>query len=120
DVSGKGRCYEMRTYTATPGNLPALHSRFRDHTQALFEKHRMTNLGYFNLTPDQKNADSTLLYFLAHEDAAAAVKSWIDFRSDPVWVAAKEASEKQTGKSLTAEEGIKSMFLEPTDFSPLR
>ncbi|HVQ29794.1 MAG TPA: hypothetical protein VMV21_09455, partial [Vicinamibacteria bacterium] len=30
------RCFEMRTYTAAPGKLQALHARFRDHTNALF------------------------------------------------------------------------------------
>ena len=31
------RVFEMRTHTTTPGNLPLLHSRFRDHTIGLFQ-----------------------------------------------------------------------------------
>ena len=112
--------FEMRTYTATPRNLPRLHSRFRDATQALFKTHGMTNLAYFQLTPDQKGTENTLIYFLAHNDAAAAKKSWDDFRNDPEWIVAKRASEKPVSKSLTADKGVKSVFLEATDFSPVK
>ncbi len=61
-----------------------------------------------------------MVYFLAHKDAAAAAKSWDDFRMDPEWVVAKMASEKEAGESLTADKGVKSVFLKPTDFSPVK
>ena len=41
------RLFEMRVYFAAEGKLDALNARFRDHTLKLFEKHGMTNLGYF-------------------------------------------------------------------------
>ena len=41
------RVFEMRTYYAAPGKLDALNARFRDHTCKLFEKHGMTNIGYW-------------------------------------------------------------------------
>ena len=34
--SAPPRCFELRTYTAAPGKLDALHARFREHTSALF------------------------------------------------------------------------------------
>ena len=34
-----GMIYELRTYEAAPGKLPALNARFRDHTRGLFERH---------------------------------------------------------------------------------
>jgi hypothetical protein len=117
---GAERLFEMRTYTSTPGNLPALHRRFRDHTTRLFSAHGMTNGDYFQPAAGQKGADDTLLYFLAHKDAAAAEKSWAAFRADPVWVAAKKASEEAAGGSLTAPDGVKSLFLKPVDFSPVK
>lgn len=117
---GAERLFEMRTYTTTPGNLPALHRRFREHTTGLFAKHGMTNGEYFQLAAGQKGADNTLLYFLAHKDAAAAAKSWTDFRADPDWVAAKKASEEAAGGSLTTPDGVKSLFLKPVDFSPVK
>ncbi len=117
---GGDRVFEMRTYTATPGNLQGLHTRFRDHTQEFFKRHGMTNLCYFQPVPDQKDADTTLVYFLAHQDQAAAGKSWDAFRKDPEWVTAKKASETAARGPLTTEGGVVSVFMMPTDFSPVR
>ena len=41
------RVFEMRTYYAPPGKLDTLNARFRDHTVKLFEKHGITNIGYW-------------------------------------------------------------------------
>jgi hypothetical protein len=114
------RVFELRTYTTAPGNLPALHARFREYTSALFAKHGMTNFGYWQLTPDQKNADNTLVYILAHASVDAAKKSFDAFRADPDWVAARKASEEKAGGSLTVPDGVKSVFMKPTDYSPTR
>jgi hypothetical protein len=121
------RVFELRTYTCTPGNLPLLDARFRDHTVKLFTKHGITNLFYWHLLPDQPKADAapradvTLVYMLAHPSVDAAKASFDEFRKDPDWVAAKEASEKKGGGSLTiAEGGVKSVFLKATDYSPTK
>jgi hypothetical protein len=115
------RVFELRTYTATKGNLPTLDARFRDHTMKLFEKHGMRNLAYWHPLPDQKGADNTLIYLLAHQSPEAAKASFDAFRKDPAWVAAKAESEKKAGGSLTeAEGGVVSEFLKPTDYSPLK
>ena len=37
--------YELRIYTAMPGKMPALLTRFRDHTCEIFERHGMKNVG---------------------------------------------------------------------------
>lgn len=111
---------EMRTYTATAGQLQALHTRFRDHTLPLFESHGIANIGYFTPSGKESGEENTLVYFIAHEDAASAKQSWEDFIADPKWVGAKEESEKKAGGSLTIENGIQSVYLEPTDFSPLK
>jgi hypothetical protein len=109
------RVYEMRTYYAPPGKMPALLSRFRDHTVKLFEKHGMTVVGFW-LPVDPKEAEHKLVYILSYPSKAAAEKSWKDFQSDPDWVKAKEASEKD-GKLV---EKVDSVYLNPTDFSPLK
>jgi hypothetical protein len=114
------RVFELRTYTTTPNNLPLLHARFADHTMALFTKHGMTNLFYWQLLPDQKDAENTLVYLLAHPSVEASTKSWAAFRADPDWVAVKKASEDQGGGSLTVPDGVKSVFLKATDYSPTR
>lgn len=119
--SNKGdRVFELRTYTTTPGNLGALNDRFRNHTLKLFEKHGMTNLVYWNLMPDQKGADNTLVYILAHASKEAADKSFAAFRDDPDWVAARKASEEKAGGSLTEKDGVKSVFMRATDYSAIQ
>lgn len=117
---GKEQFFEMRTYTTVTGRMPNLHARFRDHTLALFKKHGMTNLAYFQLAEAKPCGGDTLLYFLAHKDMETATKSWADFRADPDWVAAKKASEEKAGGSLTIEGGVVSVILKPTDFSPVK
>ena len=120
-AAGKGaRVFELRTYTATPGNLPLLHARFRDHTLGLFARHGMTNLWYWQLAKDQAGADNTLVYLLAHASTEAAKASFDAFRADPEWIAAKAASEAKGGGSLTVPDGVKSVFLKATDYSPLK
>lgn len=115
------RVFELRTYTTTPNNLDDLDDRFRNHTMKLFEKHGMTNVVYFHLMPDQKGAENTLVYFLAHKSKEAGLKSFDAFRADPTWIAARKASEEKAGGSLTvAEGGVKSEYLKPTDYSPLK
>jgi hypothetical protein len=122
-VAGKpARTFELRTYTASAGNLGALDERFRSHTVKLFEKHGMQNFGYWHLMPDQKGgeaADKTLIYILAHKSKEAAGESFGAFRSDPDWVKAKEDSEKKAGGSLTegGMAGVESVLMNPTDFS---
>jgi hypothetical protein len=120
NYNGAPRVFEMRTYTTPEGKIGALDARFRNHTCALFEKHGMTNLGYYHPTDAKDGVGKTLIYFLAHTDRDAATKSWAAFRADPVWTAARAASEKAAGGSLTAPEGVKSVFMAPTDFSPVK
>ena len=63
------RVYELRIYTAAPGKLDALHARFRDHTTKLFEKHGMTNVGYWNLLEGPERAVISLISFLSRKSA---------------------------------------------------
>jgi hypothetical protein len=118
-IGNPPRTFELRTYTASTGNLNALNSRFRDHTVKLFSKHGMDHVGYWTPTMGQKGADSTLIYILAHGSKDAADASFKSFRADPEWIAARKASEKDAGGSLTAagSAGVQSIFMKPTDYS---
>ena len=118
-VSPTARVFELRRYTASAGNLDALNARFRDHTLKLFSKHGMENVAYWTLAKGEKTADTQLVYLLAHKSKEAAAASFDAFRKDPDWLAAREASEKKAGGSLTegGMAGVKSEFLVPTDYS---
>ena len=109
------RVFEMRTYYAAPGKMEALHARFRNHTNKLFEKHGMTLIGFWSPT-DPKQAEETMVYILAYPSKAAADKSWAGFRADPVWQAARAKSEENG--PLVAK--IESVYLNPTDYSPIK
>jgi len=111
------RVFELRTYTASPGKLSNLNARFRHHTVVLFQKHGMTNFAYWTPMKGQKGADDTLIYLLAHKSKDAAGASFKAFREDPNWVKARKASEDEAGGSLTVPDGVKSLFLVPTDYS---
>ena len=105
-------CFEMRTYHTNEDKLDALHARFRDHTIALFEKHGMTNLIYWEPV---ENEEQILVYLLGYPDKAARDASWKAFRDDPVWKKAY-ADSTENGKLV---EKVDSVFLELTDYSPV-
>ena len=104
--------YELRTYTAAPGKMPELQKRFRDHTTQLFEKHGMKNIGYW--VPTDK--PETLVYIVAHKSREAAKKSWAGFMADPEWRSVYKESQKNG--SLTTK--VERVYMNPTDFSPLK
>jgi len=109
------RVFEFRTYTATPGKLEALKSRFRDHTIKVFNKHDMTSVGYF-IPQDAPLSENTLMYVLAHPSREDAKKNWAAFNADPEWQAAKAESEKD-GKLV---DKVTSVFADPADFSQIK
>jgi hypothetical protein len=114
-TKGETRVFELRTYYAAPGKMDALLKRFRDHTNALFKKHDMTIVGFW-VPSDPKESQEKLIYVLAHPSREAADKNWKAFRDDPAWVAAKTASEKNG----TLVNKVESVFLQATDFSPIK
>jgi NIPSNAP len=112
------RVFELRTYKATPNHLPNLLSRFRDHTVKLFENHGMTNIIYWTPTDKEQGSDDMLIYFLAHKTKDAGLASFKSFGGSPEWQAVRKASEEKAGGSLTVF--VKSEYMTPADFSPLK
>lgn len=110
------RTFELRTYTATPGKLPNLMTRFRDHTRKLFEKHGMTNVAYWITEEKDSAAQSKLVYVLAHPSEAEGKAHFDNFRKDSVWMKAKAESEKDG--PLTTK--VESVYMKPTDYSPMK
>ena len=106
------RIFELRRYDAVPGKLDALLDRFRTHAAPLFEKHGMTNVGFWVERDDNGQPTETLVYLVAHESHEAAQASWAAFWEDPEWVEVRNSGEQVTAAASWT-------FLEPTDFSPL-
>jgi len=112
-TAAETRVYELRTYTATPGNLQAVIARFRNHTTKLFEKHGMVNVGYWVPADEKDGSADKLVYLLEHKSREAAAASWKAFGADPEWQAARKASEVN-GKIVAKAESI---FLSAADFA---
>ncbi len=107
------RFFEMRTYTPSPGKLDALQARFRDHTCKLFEKHGMTNVGYWVT----QGAEPKLVYLLAFPSKEARDASFKAFGADPDWQKVYAESQKD-GVKLAAK--VESVFLSPADYSAIK
>ena len=112
------RVFELRTYKTTPNHLPNLMSRFRDHTVKLFENFGMTNIIYLTPTEKEQGSDDLLIYFLAHKTKEDGLASFKAFGANPEWQAVKKASEEKAGGPLTIS--VKSEYMVPADFSPLK
>jgi hypothetical protein len=113
---GAPRTFELRIYTTPEGKLPALDARFRSPERSYFVRHGMMEVGYFHPLDAAQGGGHTLIYVLAHASRAAATASWAGFRTDPDWIALKAETEK--AGSLTTK--TESIFLAPTEYSPLR
>ncbi len=107
--------YELRTYTAPMGKLDNLLARFRDHTMRIFEKHGMTNHGYW-LPQDEELRENTLIYLISHDSRDAADQSWRNFGQDPEWQRVSEESQRD-GRIVA---GVERLWLDPTAFSPMK
>ena len=109
NVTRDSRCFELLTYTVREGSsLDLLHSRFRDHTTALFRKHGMTIIGYRQ--PVTKK--DTLIYLLACKDGAARDAAWAAFGADPEWV--------KTRTEIQVSVQVDNVFMSATDYSPMK
>ena len=106
--------YELRIYTVHPGRMGALQARFRDHTCRLFEKHGMTNVGYWTNVVGGRSDE--LWYILGYEDMGARQAAWAAFAADPEWQQVHADSE--TDGAIVHH--IENRMMRPTDFSPLR
>ena len=113
--AGGQKVFELRTYYTLPGKLPDLQTRFRDHTTKLFEKHGMTNIGYW-VPQDEPAHSNTLIYVVSHESRDQAKKNWDAFGADPEWVKVRTASEAN-GKIV---EKVDRVFMDATDYSKIK
>ncbi len=105
--------FELRVYHAAPGKLADLHTRFREHTMKIFERHGMKNVAYW-APMDEPDKSNTLIYILQHPSREVAAANWKSFQEDPEWKSVRDKSE-ENGKLV---EKVDSTFMTLTDFSP--
>jgi hypothetical protein len=114
-AQGASRVFELRTYTANPGKFDAMKNRFRDHIIPLFKKHNLQVVGFWTYA-DAPGSENMLVYVLAHESREAAKKNWAAFSADPVRKQVWADTEKDGPINMKVE----SVYLNPTDFSPIK
>ena len=113
-TSEKNEVFELRVYRAAPGKRELLEARFRDHTMALFARHGLRVVNFWVALDAAGDPTDTLVYVLGFDDRAAAEAAWTAFRTDPDWLAVREASEAD-GPLVTT---LESTYLASTDFAP--
>ncbi len=105
--------YELRTYEAIPGKLPALNRRFAEITMGYFKKHGLSVVGFWT---EEFGANNRLIYLLEFEDVAQRERAWSAFRADEE--RARLFAETEADGPLVAR--ITNRLLRPTDYSPMR
>jgi hypothetical protein len=103
--------HELRIYHCCPGRLPVLNKRFETTTLKMWEKHGIKQVGFWTVAIGATNHD--LYYLLEWESLTQRDKIWNGFMSDPEWIAARAASEKDG--PIVAE--ITNYILQPTSYS---
>jgi hypothetical protein len=110
----KGMIYELRIYQSMPGRLPALLSRFQNHTLRIWEKHGIRQAGFWTTLIGQSN--QRLTYMLAWDSMAEREERWSAFLTDSEWIAISKESEKD-GPLV---QNISNELLAPTAFSSVK
>src|ERR1700684_821776 len=108
DKRGLAVLHELRVYRCVPNRLSALLKRFETNTLRIWEKHGIRQAGFWTTVIGESNLDLT--YLLAWESLAEREKKWAAFQSDPEWIAARDASEKDGPIVAT----LSSSILQPT------
>lgn len=104
----------MRVYRVLPGRMPALLARFEKTTLGLFEKHGIRQAGFWTTLVGESSQDLT--YLLAWDSLAERERKWNAFATDPDWISARAASERD-GQIVQT---IRNSFLAPTAFSSVK
>ena len=112
-AQGQGRVLEIRTYvTPDRTGLDNLVKRMKDESK-IFDRLGMKGT-LFSVAVEPPQSENTFVYILAHESREKAKENWTRFGADTEW--------QQLRKTAASPGQIKvqSIFVSPTDFSPLK
>jgi hypothetical protein len=115
-ASSDQRVFELRTYYTNEGKLDDLHKRFREHTIRIFKKHGIEIVGFWTPQEKEQGKGDKLVYLIAFPSREAAKKAWKEFRDDPEWQ--KVFAESHENGVIVKQ--VESVFLDPTDYSPIK
>ncbi len=102
--------YELRIYHIHPGKMSAIHQRFESHTLALFKKHGMDVMDFW-----EDITENRIYYTMEHPDLESRNQRFSAFIKDPEWIRVKEESEKNGA----IVEKVESFIMNRVPYSPL-
>ena len=112
-AQSQGRVLEIRTYvTPDKTGLDALVTRMRSES-TIFDRIGMKSVAYF-VAADAPKSENTFIYILSHESRERAKENWSRFGADSEW------KELRSTSAPTGRLQIESVFVNPTDFSPVK
>jgi len=107
------RLLEIRTYvTPDKAGLDALVTRMRSESK-IFDRLGMKSVAYL-VAAEPPKSDNTFIYILSHQNREVAKENWSKFGADPEW------KELRSSSAPTGQLKIESVFVNPTDFSPVK
>jgi len=103
--------YELRTYEAMPGKLPALNIHLEVAT-SLFKKHGLGVLGFWT---DEVGTGGQVTYMWIYEDVEDRQKKVAAFGSDPAW---RQQVAEETEREGAIVARTHNIMLQLTPYSP--
>ena len=112
-AQGQGRVLEIRTYvTPDKTGLDNLVTRMKSEA-GIFDRLGMKSVLY-SVASEAPQSDNTFVYILSHENREKAKENWSRFGADTEW------KELRTSAAPTGQIKIQSIFITPTEFSPVK
>ena len=109
--------FELRIYTALPGQRDALAARFGDYTTHIYERHGIRNVGYW-LASSSDQGDRTFVYMRGYPSEEARDKRLTAAHADPEFQKIVTSVERNPNTRLI--ESIQALDLIPTSYSAIR
>jgi hypothetical protein len=107
------RVLEIRTYvTPDKAGLDNLVTRMRSE-QKIFDRLGMKSV-MFSTATEAPQSENTFVYILSHEDREKAKENWSAFGKDAEWMELRKTA------APTGQIKITSLFVTPTDYSPVK
>jgi hypothetical protein len=112
-AQGQGRVLEIRTYvTPDRTGLDNLVKRMKDESK-IFDRLGMKSALY-SVAVEPPQSENTFVYILAHDSRDKAKENWARFGADAEW------QKLRTSAASPGKIQVQSIFVSPTDFSPLK
>jgi hypothetical protein len=113
---------ELRIYTTKPGKRDALATRFGQYTTKIYERHGITNVGYWLAASNEKDlgisGERTFIYMRGYPSREERDKRIKAAHDDPEFV--KVVLDQEGNPSTALIDKTQQIDLVPTDYSAVK